>query len=69
MDRLLATLVTRAFRRGLAGEPLWIAVGVAAWVVRRSRNRRDDVVWSGRVEPGQRLLVTTLAPGAEPPAG
>lgn len=68
MDRLLATLVTRAFRRGLGGEPLWIAVGAAAWLARRSRRRGDEVVWRGRVEPGQRLVVTTLAPGTHPPA-
>ena len=37
MDRLLRVLVTRAMRRGFAGEPIWLAVAAAAWLVRRGR--------------------------------
>lgn len=62
MDTLLSRVVSRALRRGLAGEPLWLAVGVAAWLVRRARNRGPDVVWSGRLEPGQRLVVVSRGP-------
>ena len=57
MDRLLGLLVTWAKRRGRAGEPIWLAVAGAAWLVRRSRRRHDDVVWSGKLRPGQRLEV------------
>ena len=69
MDRLLRALASRAARRGMGGEPLWLAVAVAAWLVRRARNQRDEVVWRGRVEPGQRLVVAVAGHGAPPPAG
>jgi hypothetical protein len=62
VDRLLRSLVTRAFRRGLAGEPIWLAVAVGAWLVRRARNAGPEVIWQGRVSPGQRLVVTTTDP-------
>ncbi len=57
MDRLLGFLVTRAVRRGRAGEPIWLAVAAAAWMVRRTLKSREPVAWSGRVEPGQRLVI------------
>lgn len=57
MDRVLGFLVTRAMRRGRGGEPIWLAVAAAAWMVRRSLKSRDQVAWSGRVEPGQRLVI------------
>jgi hypothetical protein len=66
MDRLLKRLVTRAMRRGLAGEPVWLVVGVVAWLVRRARARGPAVVWSGRLEPGERLLLSSRGPDAEP---
>ena len=70
MDGLLSRLVSRAMRRGLAGEPVWLAVGVAAWLVRRARAKSPEPVWSGRVSPGDRLVVTVRGPGHEgPPAG
>jgi hypothetical protein len=68
MDRLLRTLVSRAARRGLAGEPVWLAVAAAAWLVRRARSQRDEVVWSGRVEPGERIVIAVGDPGAAQPA-
>jgi hypothetical protein len=57
VDRVLGFLVTRAMRRGRGGEPIWLAVAAAAWMVRRSLKSRDQVAWSGRVEPGQRLVI------------
>jgi len=57
VDRLLGCLVSRAVRRGRAGEPIWLAVAAAAWMVRRTLKSRDQVAWSGRVEPGQRLVI------------
>jgi len=63
VDRILSSVITRALRRGMAGEPAWLAVGVAVWLVRRARRRPPAVVWSGRVSPGDRLLITTSGPG------
>ncbi|HEY5024461.1 MAG TPA: hypothetical protein VII76_05745 [Acidimicrobiales bacterium] len=57
MDRILGYLVTRAMRRGRGGEPIWLAVAAAAWMVRRTLKSRDRVAWSGRVAPGQRLVI------------
>ena len=65
MDRLLSSLVSRAMRRGMQGEPLWLAVGVGAWLWRRSRNNTDKTIWSGRVAAGERLLVTVVDPGSQ----
>jgi hypothetical protein len=50
-----------ARRRGLAGEPLWLAVAIAAWLVRRSL-RQSPPMWSERLEPGDQLTVTTMEP-------
>lgn len=71
MDRLLRTLVTRGLRRGLGGEPAWLVLGAVAWLVRRSRKHRDEVLWSGRVQAGEGLLVRAYVPGegASPQAG
>ena len=68
MDRILRVLVTRAMRRGRAGEPIWLAVAAAAWLVRRGLKSRDKVVWSGRVEPGQRLVIAVGDNGAPAPS-
>ena len=68
MDRLLRALMARAWRRGRAGEPVWLAVAVGVWLVRRARNAAPEVLWEGRVSPGQRLIVTTSAPGSAPAA-
>jgi hypothetical protein len=62
VDRILRTIVTRALRRGFAGEPIWLAVAVGVWLVRRARNAGPEVLWEGRVAPGQRLVVTTTDP-------
>ncbi|HUC36275.1 MAG TPA: hypothetical protein VMR97_04045 [Acidimicrobiales bacterium] len=62
MDRLLGTLVTRAFRRGLRGEPLWLAVAAGAWLVRRARQQPAQPVWSGRIGPGDRLVIEATNP-------
>jgi hypothetical protein len=61
VDRLLGRLVSRSFRRGLAGEPIWLAVGAAAWLVVRSRNKDKPLVWSGTLEEGQSVVLTNRA--------
>lgn len=68
VDRSLGRLVSRSFRRGLAGEPIWLAVGAAAWLVVRSRNKDKPLVWSGTLEQGQSIVLTNrgrLAKGQE----
>jgi len=39
-------------------------VAAAALKVRRSRSRGPEVVWKGRVDAGQRLLISTVDPRA-----
>jgi hypothetical protein len=65
LDGVLRKLVSRSFKRGFAGEPVWIAVGAAAWLVVRSRNRDRPVVWSGRLEEGQSVTLTVRGSEAE----
>lgn len=60
--------MSRGLRRGLGGEPLWLAVGVAAWMIRRARRRPPDVVWKGRIDPGERIVVSSWADGVPPSA-
>jgi hypothetical protein len=62
---LLSWLVRRAMRRGLAGEPVWLAVGAAAWLIRKASEDRQPVVWRGTVRPGDRLSVRSWLPGDE----
>jgi len=64
VDRLLRALATRSLKRGLAGEPIWLAVAVGVWLVRRARRAGPEVIWEGRVAPGQRLVVTTTDPAS-----
>ena len=63
MDRLLGALVSRAMRRGRGGEPLWLAVAAAAWMVRRTMKSRDKVAWSGRLHPGESVVIAVGDPG------
>jgi hypothetical protein len=62
VDRILRSLVSRATQRGLRGEPVWLAVAAAAWLVRRARARGAPVVWSGRLVPGDRIQITAIDP-------
>jgi hypothetical protein len=48
----------------LAGEPIWLAVAIGVWLVRQARNSGPEVIWEGRVSPGQRLVVTTSDPSS-----
>ncbi|MDA8184351.1 MAG: hypothetical protein ACYCUF_08885 [Acidimicrobiales bacterium] len=59
VDRLLGTVVRRGFRRGFAGDPVFLVVGACAWMVLRARRRPAAVVWQGRLEPGESLLVSS----------
>ncbi|MGH9029671.1 MAG: hypothetical protein ACRDV4_08670 [Acidimicrobiales bacterium] len=46
----------------MRGEPLWLAVGVGAWLVRRVRQKGDATVWKGKIQPGQRLVIRAFDP-------
>jgi len=51
------------FRRGLhGGDPLWLVLGVSAWMVRRVRRSRHEVVYRTRAEPGDRLEISLHPP-------
>ncbi len=69
-DRLLSKLVSRSFRRGLAGEPVFLVLGAAAWLVVRSRGKERPVVWSGTLNEGDKLVLTNFGreePGTKQP--
>ncbi len=53
-----------ARRRRRAGEPVWLAVAVAAWLARRSARRPGTVLWRGRVPSGGTLQVSVREPSA-----
>ncbi|MGH9090352.1 MAG: hypothetical protein ACRDZR_03075 [Acidimicrobiales bacterium] len=64
MDALLRRLVRTGLRHGLAGEHwTWLALALAAFVLRRARRAGRDAVVSLQVEPGERYLVTLSEPG------
>jgi len=63
VDRSFERLISRSFKRGRAGEPIWLAVGAAAWLVSRSRKRNKPVVWSGKLHEGDRLVLTSRGAG------
>jgi len=64
VDRLLRLLSRTGLRRGMAGEHwAWFVLAGAAVVLRRARRPGDDLVLSRRLEPGERYMVTLMAPG------
>jgi hypothetical protein len=44
------------------GHPIWLVLGASAWLVNRSRKKRDDVVYRTELQPGEGLMVTTRPP-------
>jgi hypothetical protein len=66
VDYLLRRLVRAAARRGMRGEHwAWFALAAGAFVLRRSRRREDPLVYSQRVNPGDRLLVSIRSPKSQ----
>jgi hypothetical protein len=64
VDALLRRLVRTGLRRGMAGEHwTWLALALAAFVLRRARRSGADPVVSLPVRPGERYLVTLSEPG------
>jgi hypothetical protein len=44
------------------GHPAWLVLGASAWLLNRSRKKRDDVVYRTQLQPGEGLIVTTRPP-------
>lgn len=53
-------------RRG-AGEPVWIAVAAAVWLVRRQAARSGSVLWRGTVGSDEVLTVSVRSPERSAP--
>ncbi len=69
MDRLLGVLVRKLFRRARSGDPLWLVLAVSLWVFRRARRRPPSLVWRTRLDPGERLVISSLDPRAHTGSG
>lgn len=64
MDALLRRLVRTGLRHGMAGEHwTWLALALAAFVLRRARRPGADRVVALTVREGERYLVTLSEPG------
>jgi hypothetical protein len=50
-------------RRGLAGDWTWLVVAACAYVLRRALRRKDDLVTSLRLSPGEQILISVRDPG------
>lgn len=65
MDRLLRSLMRSGFSRGLRGDnPAWLVLAVALWLVRRARRSRSELVYSGVLAPGERLVISAVDPAS-----
>ena len=52
-------------KRGLAGEPIWLAVAVGAWLIRRARKSLDaGLARAGDDVSHTRARLLALSPGA-----
>jgi hypothetical protein len=68
VDYLLRRLVKVATRRGMRGEHwAWFALAAGAFVLQRARRQEDPVVYSSRVQAGDRLLVSIRSPKSQAP--
>jgi hypothetical protein len=44
------------------GNPAWFVLVASAWLVNRSRKKRDQVVYRTVLQPGEGLLFTSRPP-------
>ena len=63
---LLRSLGRTGFRKGLGGEPGgrgWLAIGVAAWLIRFLQRKANEpkVHITEKLEPGQTMVIRHLA--------
>jgi hypothetical protein len=63
VERLYRFLISNGFRRGMrGGNSAWFVLGTSAWLLNRSRKKRDHVVYRTQLQPGEGLIVTTRPP-------
>lgn len=63
MERLYRFLSSNGFRRGMrGGHPAWFVLGTSAWLLNRSRKKRDEVAYRTQLQPGEGLIITTRPP-------
>ena len=66
METLLRYLQVRSFGRGMRGyNTAWFVVGAALWMLLRAR-RSEDVVYRTKLNPGERLVISSSASGSTP---
>jgi hypothetical protein len=64
IDRLLRLARTTAWARGIRrGQPVWLVVGLAAWLLNRVRsNRSPRPVYTEELQPGGSVVISHQAP-------
>ncbi|HET9732901.1 MAG TPA: hypothetical protein VFP54_09530 [Acidimicrobiales bacterium] len=64
LDRILSALAGAGWTKGFrGGNQLWLAAGLAAWMLRRTRSRRGpSPVFTEDLEPGGVITITHLPP-------
>lgn len=63
MERFFRFVISNGFRRGMrGGQPAWLVLGASAWLLNRSRKKRNEVVYRTVLQPGEGLIVTTRPP-------
>lgn len=50
------------FRGVMRRQPIWLALGVVAWLWKRLRKGAPEEVATARLEPGESMLLTTGVP-------
>jgi hypothetical protein len=66
VQRLYRLAISNGFRRGMrGGNSAWFVLAAGAWILSRSRKKRDEVVYRTLVQPGEGLIVTTRPSSSE----
>lgn len=66
MERLYRLAISNGFRRGMrGGHPAWFVLGATAWLLSRSRKKRDEVIYRTLLQPGEGLIVSTRPPSSK----
>jgi len=63
VERFYRFVISNGFRRGMrGGNSVWFVLGASAWLLNRSRRKKDGVVYRTALQPGEGLIVTTRPP-------
>ncbi len=69
METFLRYIQVKAFGRGMRGyNTAWFVVGATVWMLLRAR-RSDEVVYRTKLNPGERLVITSSPRGSTPSNG